>query len=444
MIKVIKYASDGTFPDSRRKGNFLVGESTVAYGPTSSTGFYNGITPPEGGYTLYLAKETQGPSIFSFDTGTELLDFCNNSLGSDQSTVFGVIDWINDQSNYFVDPNYFEFTAKTDNSGVSTSTQFKLPLVSNGTINFLVDWGDNSTNTITSFNQAETTHTYSSAGTYTIKIAGNLKGWQFNGGGDRLKFLEVKKWGCLNLSVGAAFTSCSNMTCTAVDSPRITSTSFVSMFSGCNAFNGNIGNWDVTTVTNMDNMFFNSLTFNNGGSPSINNWDVSNVTSMSQGFRNAQLFNQPIGGWNVGKVTTMWTMMQQTYSFDQELSSWNTGSVTSMHGLFAASKFNKNISNWNTSKVTSVSYMFSKEWYQQYTNPVGDWDISSLTSAGVFMNTGSFGTSNYDDLLIKWSAKPKKNNVSLFVTAKYSSAAASARSTLVNTFGWTITDQGEL
>lgn len=151
MIKVIKYAADGTFPDSRRKGNFLVGESTVAYGPTSTTGFYNGITPPEGGYTLYLAKETQGPSIFVFNTGTELLDFCNSSLGSEQSTIFGVIDWINEQSNYFVDPNYFEFTAKTDNSGVSSSTQFKLPLISSGSINF------------TSFMAAKTAATYSAS-----------------------------------------------------------------------------------------------------------------------------------------------------------------------------------------------------------------------------------------------------------------------------------------
>jgi surface protein len=216
------------------------------------------------------------------------------------------------------------------------------------------------------------------------------------------------------------------------------------MFSGCNAFNGNIGNWDVTTVTNMDNMFFNSLTFNNGGSPSINNWNVSNVTSMSQGFRNAQAFNQPIGIWDMSKVTTIWTMMQQTLSFDQDLNSWNTGNVTVMHGVFAASKFNRNISTWNTSKATTIAYMFSKEWYQGYNHPVGDWDISSLTNASVFMNTGSFSTANYDDLLVKWATKPKKNNVSLYVTAKYSPSSAASRSILINTHGWTITDNGQL
>lgn len=444
MIKVIKYATSGSADNARRKGNYLVGESTVGYGPTSTTGFYNGITPPEGGYTLYINKETGGPSIYVFTGGTELLNFCNNNLSANQTTVFGVIDWINQQNDYFVDPNYFEFTVKTDNSGVSSSTQFKLPLISSGSINFTVDWGDGNSDVITTFNQAETTHTYSSAGTYTVKIAGILKGFRFAGGGDRLKFLQVKSWGCLHINTNAAFQSCSNMTCTAVDSPRITATDFTSLFLDCTAFNGNVGNWDVSTVTNMNNLFLNATSFNNSGSTSINNWNVSNVTTMSQTLRNARSFNQPIGKWDVGKVTTMWTMMQQTLSFEQELSSWNTGNVTIMHGLFAASKFNNNISNWNTSKVTAISYMFSKEWYQSYTHPVGDWDISNLTNAAVFMNTNSFGTTNYDDLLIKWAAKPKKNNVGIYVTAKYSSAAASARSTLINTFGWTITDYGPL
>ena len=70
----------------------------------------------------------------------------------------------------------FEFTVKTDNAGVSTSTQFQLPLVSSLPLNAVVDWGDGNTDTITTFNQAETLHTYTSAGTYTISITGDLSG----------------------------------------------------------------------------------------------------------------------------------------------------------------------------------------------------------------------------------------------------------------------------
>ena len=46
-----------------KKGNFWIGTGDVGKGPTSSTGFYNGITPPSGGYTIYLNKASGGPSI---------------------------------------------------------------------------------------------------------------------------------------------------------------------------------------------------------------------------------------------------------------------------------------------------------------------------------------------------------------------------------------------
>ena len=71
----------------------------------------------------------------------------------------------------------FEFTINTNNTstGSTTNTQFKLPLVSSLPLNAVVDWGDNTTDTITTWNQAQTTHTYASAGTYTIKITGDLK-----------------------------------------------------------------------------------------------------------------------------------------------------------------------------------------------------------------------------------------------------------------------------
>ena len=35
-----------------KKGNFYIGTGDVGKGPTSSTGYYNGITPPSGGFTM--------------------------------------------------------------------------------------------------------------------------------------------------------------------------------------------------------------------------------------------------------------------------------------------------------------------------------------------------------------------------------------------------------
>ena len=53
-------------------------------------------------------------------------------------------------------------------TGSSTSQQVKLPLESSGTYDFTVDCGDGVNNTITSWNQAEVTHTNTSEGVYTI------------------------------------------------------------------------------------------------------------------------------------------------------------------------------------------------------------------------------------------------------------------------------------
>ena len=61
-----------------KKGNFWIGTGDVGKGPTSSTGFYNGITPPSGGYTIYLNKETGGPSIYTVNTEAQLTALTNS------------------------------------------------------------------------------------------------------------------------------------------------------------------------------------------------------------------------------------------------------------------------------------------------------------------------------------------------------------------------------
>ena len=76
MPNAIKY-NTSTETLALKKGNFWIGTGDVGKGPTSSTGYYNGITPPSGGYTIYLNKETGGPSIYTVTTEDQLTGLTN-------------------------------------------------------------------------------------------------------------------------------------------------------------------------------------------------------------------------------------------------------------------------------------------------------------------------------------------------------------------------------
>ena len=199
----------------------------------------------------------------------------------------------------------FVFTVKTDNVGVSTSTQFKLPLTTSTGLDFVIDWGDGVVQRITSHTAPEITHTYPSIGTYQIQISGLLVGWSFNATGDRLKMLNVFQWGVFNISTISVFDGCTNLTCSATDAPIISTTSLLQLFRDCTNFNGAIGNWDVSSVTSMANIFVRATSFNQP----IDSWNVSNVTTMSNTFNNATAFNQDISNWNITSVTIFTNFM---------------------------------------------------------------------------------------------------------------------------------------
>ena len=78
---------------------------------------------------------------------------------------------------------------------------------------------------------------------------------------------------------------------------------------------GEIGNWDVSRVTNMGGMFQGAKSFNQP----LNKWNVSNVTNMHGMFGDATSFNQPLDNWNVSNVTTMRWMFSNARSFNQPL-----------------------------------------------------------------------------------------------------------------------------
>lgn len=174
----------------------------------------------------------------------------------------------------------FISTWKTDNTGMSDTDQVQLPLVPWGTYNFVVNWGDGNQDTITSWDQEETLHTYSVIGTYIIEITGTITGFQVSTG-DANKLLNISSWGPLNFGdSGSVFRSCANLTITATDLLDLSGPqTLYSCFRTCLLITDipRIGEWNVETVYNFTSMF-NGTTLTTANYDSLLiGWGAQNV-----------------------------------------------------------------------------------------------------------------------------------------------------------------------
>ncbi|XRB02588.1 EF-hand domain-containing protein [Pycnococcus provasolii] len=116
-----------------------------------------------------------------------------------------------------------------------------------------------------------------------------------------------------------------------------------------------ISSWDVSKVTDMSNMF-KGAQFDDGDW--INAWDISN--KKVQGMFDGSNFNKDISNWKF--PTDMSEMFKgiRTSAFNQPIGNWDVSKVTNMKGMFnGASAFNQPIGNWDVSEVTNMEDMFN-------------------------------------------------------------------------------------
>jgi energy-coupling factor transporter ATP-binding protein EcfA2 len=85
-----------------KKGNFWVGTGDVGKGPTSTTDYYNGVTPPAGGYTIYLNKASQGPAIYTVGSDAALISLSNRIAGQTFETAAAALAWFATQTDKMV------------------------------------------------------------------------------------------------------------------------------------------------------------------------------------------------------------------------------------------------------------------------------------------------------------------------------------------------------
>ena len=164
------------------------------------------------------------------------------------------------------------------------------------------------------------------------------------------------------------------------------------MFANAKLFNGDVSNFDTSSVTNMQSMFSGASSFNRDLL-----WDTSSVTNMNGMFSRASSFTGDVSSFNTSSVTGMSKMFYQASSFNQDLSNFDTSKVTNTRSMFnGATSFNRDLSNFDTSRVVKMDSMFSGA--TSFNIDVSSFDISSVSHMSYMFS----GASSYNQDLCAW------------------------------------------
>ena len=267
------------------------------------------------------------------------------------------------------------------------SEAIAIPLNPSYSFNFVVDWGDGASETITSSNAV---HTYANAGLYTVTIRGvvpslNFDYWAYASmKGKLIKVIDLGDVGWVNLSnafMGAynlvsfkggntsevidmsmMFASTSNLTELDLSSFNTSKVKDMSnMFSAVASLKAiDVSSFDTSSVTNMNSMFNYMLELE---SLDVSSFDTSNVTNMSGMFANLRKATSlNVSNFDTSKVTTMASMFSNMYEITTlNLGNFHTEEVKSMVSMFENNYelTSLNISSFNTAEVTNMALMFS-------------------------------------------------------------------------------------
>ena len=330
-------------------------------------------------------------------------------------------------------------TFANDTIGIPTTKPTDDPTVSSA-YDFYVDWGDKSPVTrIMGFENGDSSHIYAVADTYEIKITGTYPAFRLAKNPKAANLVSVDQWGNIAWeSMEEAFHDASNLMLKATDTPDFSGvTDMSNMFRGA-TFSGNMNHWNVSSVTNMQSVFYSTATFNQD----IGDWNVSSVTDMGYMFGVARSFNQDLSSWDVSNVETMDFMFSNAVAFNQDISNWNVSMVADMTEMFnSASAFNQDISGWNVSKVTNMREMFDNA--SAFDQDISGWDVSMVTNMTKMLRNSGLSTYHYEELLIAWNELELQKDVVFGAAGKqYRVRAQTARASLMDIHKWMITDAG--
>lgn len=203
---------------------------------------------------------------------------------------------------------------------VAANTKITVPIT--GSVDVYIDYGDGTKESVTSENP---THTYSNAGTYTIKISGTCT--SFTANTDAQNYItKLKKWGCLE-ATSYQFYNCTKLAGT-IPSPHTQSfksvTSVCQLFRGCANLTGKIPNDLLENATKLTNCayLFDGCSGLTGNIPSGIFKNSPKIADFSSTFRNCSNLTGSIPS-DIFQNNTNATLFVDTFRFCSKL----TGSI---------------------------------------------------------------------------------------------------------------------
>ena len=175
-----------------------------------------------------------------------------------------------------------------------------------------------------------------------------------------------------------------------------------SMFYRNDIFNGDISNWDMTNVDNIAGMFWDATSFDR----ELSSWIFNRPVSMYRTFRGAISFSKDITGWDVSTATDMSEMFMES-DFNQDISGWTPRNVTNFHGMFRTNpSFNSgqapgvfSLLNWDTSAAEDMSFMFLNA--SAFNGDLSSWNVSSVEDMfAMFQNADSFNNNSLSNWIV--------------------------------------------
>lgn len=297
----------------------------------------------------------------------------------------------------------FRIVVNTANSGVSLSDQFQFTgAVGDYDVAVYDQTGTTFIESHTGLSNAATITIGAGAGIYELRVypaaVNGFNRIQFNNTGDFNKLIEVRNWGSdvFWSSFDYAFNGCRNLTTVSSITPASSSsvTNAFRMFTNCTSLvSADLTGLDMSSVTSMGLMFLGCTS-----SPSID-----------------------ITGWNTTSLTSVRQFITLSPGISINLNEIDFSNVTDFY-RFARS-------NADLSNVTGIENI----------------NISSATDLRGFLSNTSVSTSVYDQLLINWEGLVPSTGLTFdggSSTYTLGGAAEAARTSLINTYGWTITDGG--